>query len=98
MAANSILCCLQTASPQGIDAQASHGSVAPLTERSDEAFSSSSFLLLTGNEAPQDVRSFVPKGIFQFEEREFQFWVLSTTTIFSTPVGEGGDSSVITPL
>ena len=108
MAANSILCCLQTASTQGIDAQASRGSVAPLTERSDEAFSSGSFLLLTGNEAPQDarysrwesmnVRPFVPKGIFQFEERDFQFWVLSTTTIFSTPAGEGGDSSVITPL
>ena len=30
---------LRTASPQGIDAQASQGSVAPLTERSDETFS-----------------------------------------------------------
>lgn len=59
---------------------------------------SGSFLLPTGNKAPQDVRPFVHKRIFQFEEREFQFWVLSTTTIFSTPVGEGGDSSVIIPL
>ena len=31
--------CLRTASPQGIDAQASQGSVAPLMERSDETFS-----------------------------------------------------------
>ena len=30
---------LQTASPQGIDAQASQGSVVPLTERSDATFS-----------------------------------------------------------
>ena len=59
---------------------------------------SDSFSLPTGNTVPQDVRPFVPKGIFQFEEREFQFWVLSTTTIFSTPVGEGGDSSVIITL
>ena len=31
------------ASPQGIDAQASQGSVAPLTERSDETFSVGQF-------------------------------------------------------
>ena len=30
---------LRTASPQGIDAQASQGSVAPLTEQSDATFS-----------------------------------------------------------
>ena len=34
---------LQTASPQGIDAQASQGSVAPLTERSVETFSVGQF-------------------------------------------------------
>ena len=39
LAANSISCCMRTASPQGIDAQASQGSAVPLTERSDEAFS-----------------------------------------------------------
>ena len=39
LAANSVLCCLQTASPQGIDAQASQGSVAPLAERNSETFS-----------------------------------------------------------
>jgi len=43
LAANSILCCLRTASPQGIDAQAAQGSVAPLTERSDETFSVGQF-------------------------------------------------------
>ena len=34
---------LRTASPQGIDAQASQGSVAPLTERSDETCSVEQF-------------------------------------------------------
>ena len=34
---------LRTASPQGIDAQASQGSVAPLTERSVETFSVGQF-------------------------------------------------------
>ena len=34
---------LRTASPQGIDAQASQGSVAPLTERSDATFSVEQF-------------------------------------------------------
>ena len=48
--------CLRTASPQGIDAQASQGSVAPLTEQSDETFSVWKFFLLTENEAPQDAR------------------------------------------
>ena len=43
LAANSILCCLRTASPQGIDAQASEGSAAPLTERSDETCSVEQF-------------------------------------------------------
>ena len=43
LAANSISCCLRTASPQGIDAQASQGSVAPLTERSDETCSVEQF-------------------------------------------------------
>ena len=50
------ICCLRTASPQGIDAQASQGSVAPLTEQSDETFSVWKFFLLTENEAPQDAR------------------------------------------
>ena len=36
---------LRTASPQGIDAQASQGNVAPLTERSDETFSVGQFFL-----------------------------------------------------
>ena len=64
---------LRTASPQGIDAQASQGSVAPLTERSDATFEVIQFFLLTENEAPQDarysryesieVRPLVPKGI-----------------------------------
>jgi len=36
---------LRTASPQGIDAQASQGSVAPLTEQSDETFSVGQFFL-----------------------------------------------------
>ena len=63
---------LRTASPQGIDAQASQGSVAPLTERSDATFEVMQFFLLTENEAPQDarysryesieVRPLVPKG------------------------------------
>ena len=35
--------CLRTASPQGIDAQASQGIVAPLTERSDETVSVGQF-------------------------------------------------------
>ena len=39
LAANSILCCLRTASPQGIAALAAQGGVAPLTEQSDETFS-----------------------------------------------------------
>ena len=34
---------LRTASPQGIDAQASQGGVATLTERSDETFSVEQF-------------------------------------------------------
>ena len=34
---------LRTASPQGIDVQASQGSVAPLTERSDATFSVEQF-------------------------------------------------------
>ena len=37
--ANSVLCCLRTASPQGIGTQASQGSVAPLAERDSETFS-----------------------------------------------------------
>lgn len=37
--ANSVLCCLRTASPQGIDAQALQGSVAPLAERGSETVS-----------------------------------------------------------
>jgi len=48
---------LRTASPQGIDAQASQGSVAPLTEQSDETFSVWQFFLLTENEAPQDAHT-----------------------------------------
>ena len=73
---------LRTASPQGIDAQASQGSVAPLTERSVETFSVRQFFLPTGNEAPQDallstesieVRPFVPKGIFRFRFSENSF-------------------------
>ena len=43
LAANSISCCLRTASPQGIDAQASQGGVATLTERSDETCSVEQF-------------------------------------------------------
>ena len=43
LAANSISCCMRTASPQGIDAQASQGSAAPLTERSDETCSVEQF-------------------------------------------------------
>ena len=38
LAANSISCCLRTASPQGIAALAAQGGVATLTERSDAAF------------------------------------------------------------
>ena len=57
LAANSIFCCLRTASTQGIDAQASQGSVAPLTEQSDETFSVWQFFLLTENEAPQDAHT-----------------------------------------
>ena len=48
---------LPTASPQGIDAQASQGSVAPLTEQSDETFPVWQFFLLTENEAPQDAHT-----------------------------------------
>ena len=48
---------VRTASPQGIDAQASQGSVAPLTEQSDETFSVWQFFLLTENEAPQDAHT-----------------------------------------
>ena len=70
---------LRTASPQGIDAQASQGSVAPLTEQSDETFSVWQFFLLTENEAPQDallstesieVRPLVPKGILSVRQTE----------------------------
>ena len=43
LAANSILCCLRTASPQGIAALAAQGGVATLTERSDETFSVGQF-------------------------------------------------------
>ena len=39
LAANSILCCLRTASPQGIAALAAQVGVATLTERSDATFS-----------------------------------------------------------
>ncbi len=39
LVANSVLCCLRTASPQGIGTQASQGSVAPLAERDSETFS-----------------------------------------------------------
>ena len=39
LAANSISCCLRTASPQGIAALAAQGGVATLTERSDATFS-----------------------------------------------------------
>ena len=69
---------LRTASPQGIDAQASQGSVAPLTEQSDETFSVWQFFLLTENEAPQDarysrqermkVRPLVPKGFLSVRQ------------------------------
>ena len=69
---------LRTASPQGIDAQASQGSVAPLTEQSDETFSVWQFFLLTESEAPQDARYFrqesievrplVPKGILSVRQ------------------------------
>ena len=45
LAANSISCCLRTASPQGIAALAAQGGVATLTERSDEAFSIWQFIL-----------------------------------------------------
>ena len=70
---------LRTASPQGIDAQASQGSVTPLTEQSDETFSVWQFFLLTENEAPQDallsiesieVRPLVPKGILSVRQTE----------------------------
>ena len=70
---------LRTASPQGIDAQASQGSVAPLTEQSDETFPVWQFFLLTENEAPQDallsiesieVRPLVPKGILSVRQTE----------------------------
>ena len=70
---------LRTASPQGIDAQASQGRVAPLTEQSDETFSVWQFFLLTENEAPQDallstesieVRPLVPKGILSVRQTE----------------------------
>ena len=47
---------LRTASPQGVAALAAQGGVATLTEGRDEAFSVGQFLLLTGNEAPQDAR------------------------------------------
>ena len=43
LAANSILCCLRTASPQGIAALAAQGGVATLTERSDATFSVKQF-------------------------------------------------------
>ena len=39
LATNSILCCLRTASPQGIAALAAQGGVATLTEGRDETFS-----------------------------------------------------------
>ena len=39
LAASSILCCLRTASPQGIAALAAQGGVATLTEQSDATFS-----------------------------------------------------------
>ena len=65
---------LRTASPQGIDAQASQGGVATLTERSDATFEVMQFSSADENEAPQDarysrqesieVRPLVPKGIF----------------------------------
>ena len=45
LAANSISCCLRTASPQGIAALAAQGGVATLTERSDETFSVGQFFL-----------------------------------------------------
>ena len=66
------LCCLRTASPQGIAALAAQGGVATLTERSDATFSVMQLFLLTENEAPQDallstesieVRPLVPKGV-----------------------------------
>ena len=69
---------LRTASPQGIDAQASQGSVAPLTERSVETFSVGQFSSADENEAPQDarysrqesieVRPLVPKGILSVRQ------------------------------
>jgi len=43
LAANSISCCLRTASPQGIAALAAQGGVATLTERSDATFSVEQF-------------------------------------------------------
>ena len=43
LAANSILCCLRTASPQGIAALAAQGGVATLTERSDATFAVKQF-------------------------------------------------------
>ena len=43
LAANSILCCLRTASPQGIAALAVQGGVATLTERSDATFAGKQF-------------------------------------------------------
>ena len=43
LAANSILCCLRTASPQGIAALAAKGGVATLTERSDATFAVKQF-------------------------------------------------------
>ena len=43
LAASSILCCLRTASPQGIAALAAQGGVATLAERSDETFTVGQF-------------------------------------------------------
>ena len=46
------------------------GGVATLTERSDEHSRSSSFLLLTENEAPQDAR-ILPAGEYRSAPLEF---------------------------
>ena len=69
---------LRTASPQGIDAQASQGSVAPLTEQSDETFSVGQFFLcrpgmklrrthILSTESIE-VRTLVPKGILSVRQ------------------------------
>ena len=56
--------------PTNIGGQAAQGGVATLTERSDEHSRSSSFLLLTENEAPQDAR-ILPAGEYRSAPLEF---------------------------